>query len=114
MRGLKPLTICRELKDQAGTYQQTNVTTLTDQQKAKLQVLQEQRCDRLHDRAGEWMSSPFPAAWFGPGTSLRHRQTELWFLQIGFPQATPLPGNRAPTHSFGTTWLAAPGRDSRE
>lgn len=34
-------TICRELKDQAGTYQQKNAAVLTDPQKAKLQLLQD-------------------------------------------------------------------------
>lgn len=32
-------TICRELKDEADTYQQKNAAVLTDPQKAKLQVL---------------------------------------------------------------------------
>jgi hypothetical protein len=32
-------TICRDLKNQAGTYQQKNTSVLTDPQKAKLQVL---------------------------------------------------------------------------
>jgi hypothetical protein len=34
-------TICRDLKNQAGTYQQKNTSVLTDPQKAKLQVLQD-------------------------------------------------------------------------
>jgi hypothetical protein len=34
-------SICREMKDQAATYQQKNTGVLTDPQKAKLQVLQE-------------------------------------------------------------------------
>jgi hypothetical protein len=34
-------TICRELKDQAGTYQQKNAAVLTDPQKAKLQAPQD-------------------------------------------------------------------------
>ena len=34
-------TICREMKDQAVTYQQKNTSVLTDPQKAKLQVLQD-------------------------------------------------------------------------
>jgi len=34
-------TICRDLKSQAGTYQQKNTTVLTDPQKAKLQALQD-------------------------------------------------------------------------
>ncbi len=34
-------TVCRELKDQASTYQQKNTAILTDPQKAKLQVLQD-------------------------------------------------------------------------
>jgi hypothetical protein len=34
-------TVCREMKDQALTYQQKNASVLTDPQKAKLQVLQD-------------------------------------------------------------------------
>jgi hypothetical protein len=34
-------TICRELRDQANTYQQKNASVLTDPQKAKLQALQD-------------------------------------------------------------------------
>src|SRR5262249_16061580 len=34
-------TICRELKSQAGTYQQKNTSVLTDPQKTKLQALQD-------------------------------------------------------------------------
>lgn len=34
-------TVCRELKDQASTYQQKNTAILTDPQKAKLQALQD-------------------------------------------------------------------------
>jgi len=34
-------TICRELKNEAGTYQQKNAAILTDPQKVKLQALQE-------------------------------------------------------------------------
>ncbi|MGE5489352.1 MAG: hypothetical protein ACM3ZB_16170 [bacterium] len=144
-------TICRELKDQANTYQQKNVATLTDQQRAKLQVLRDAmkllpvisdaQSGNLIEASSyaplfftstsaftstsgaviggmigpvSGCSSPFRTALVRTGAFASPPTTGAVVPANRVSAATPLPGNRVPTHSFDTTWLAAPGKDSRE